>query len=168
MFRNILVGVDGSPPAERALSEAIDIARSSRARLTLIAAIAKPPGWIYTPMTACASRQLEIDFEREARETLCAAVDRVPLDTPVTKILSREPIRDALRRETDSGRYDLLVIGASSRHAPARRRGGVKRYVPGHCKLPVLIVGDERQPVPAPGEAPDAPPLGRRPIVAPS
>ena len=171
MFRNILVSIDGSPTADQALAQAIDLARTGRARLTLLTAIPKPPGWICTPMTACASKQLELDFEREARNTLCAAVDRVPLDTPVTKILSREPVREALLVEARSGRYDLLVLGAAARHGHAPPRCKVGRYLLRRCDVPVLIVHDEdapsagsggrREGIPAPA------PLGQ-PVTAPS
>ncbi len=165
MFRNILVCVDGSPHDDRALAEAIDIARASRARLTLLNSIRRPPGWICTPMTACASRQLELDFEREAKEALCMAVDRVPEDTPVTSILSCKPIRDALLHQAQSGRYDLIVISAGPRHARMPTlRGRVGRYVLDHCSVPVLILHDEGEPTGVPGERRDAvsasPPLG--------
>ncbi len=151
MFRNILVSVDGSPHSERALAEAIDIAEASRARLTILTAIPKPPGWICTPMTACASEQLAIDYERESTQILERAVVRVPDDVPVTKILTHEPIRDALLRQAQSGHYDLLVMGSRGRGAlTASLLGSVSHHVLNHCKLPVLIVHEEDQPAKSP------------------
>jgi len=172
VFRNILVSVDGSSHGDRALAEAIDLAHASRARLTLLTAILKPPGWICTPMTACASKQLELDFERDGRESLCAAVDRVPPDTPVTKILSHAPIREALLQEARSGRYDLVVIGACGRRRRTPGlRGTVERYLLDRCDVPVLVVHDEPEPAATVDERRDSPsaspPIGPA-IVAPN
>ena len=43
MFHNILVLVDGSPDAEQALTEAIDLAESEHTHLTVITAVTQLP-----------------------------------------------------------------------------------------------------------------------------
>ena len=52
MFHNILVAVDGSPDAEQALTQAIDLAESEHTRLTLITGIQKLPPIAYAGLTA--------------------------------------------------------------------------------------------------------------------
>ena len=154
MFRNILVSVDGSQHAEKALAEAIDLAAGSRARLTILTAVPRPPGWASTPATAAAAEQLGQDLERESGRILQAAVDRVPNDMSVTKILTHKPIREALMGRIKSGEHDLLVIGSRGRGAiAASLLGSVSHHALHHCPVPVLVVHckeDERVGAPAP------------------
>lgn len=152
MFRNILVSVDGSRHAERALSEAIDIARESRARLTLLTAVMTPPPWAYSPVSAGVLHSLTAELERESCQTLRAAVDRVPAEIPVTSILSRQPVRKALMGELTSGRYDLLVMGSRGRKAiRASVFGSVSHFALNHSPIPVMVIhADEPPRRPAP------------------
>lgn len=139
MFHNILVSVDASRPSEAALSEAIDLARSGNARLTILTAVQKPSTW--TTTAAVATETLASELERVANETLCRAVDRVPESIPVTKILTHEPIRTALSHQLQTGKYDLLVIGSRGRGAlTASLLGSVSHYALNHGRVPVLIV----------------------------
>jgi nucleotide-binding universal stress UspA family protein len=141
MFRNILVSIDGSSSAERALNEAIDIAIVERSRLTLLTAVRHCPSWAYSPMTAAAVQQLSADLEKEAKQVMRDAVVRVPHEIPVTKILTHKPVRQALMEQIRAGNFDLLVMGSRSR--PARKApllGSVSRYALDHSPIPVLIV----------------------------
>ncbi len=153
MFRNILVCVDGSAHAERALTEAIDIAISNRARLSILTAVGRPPSWACTPLTIPAIEPLAADLEREAQTALHDAVDRVPESVPVTKILSHRPIRDALMSRLREGDHDLLVIGSRGRGPlTASLMGSVSQYALHHSPVPVLIVHSGDDPAGAPSQ----------------
>jgi nucleotide-binding universal stress UspA family protein len=152
VFRNILVCVDSSPQSERALAQAIDLAGCQNSRLTILTAIVKPPAWANTPYTASGMEPMARELEQEAKQTLCRAVDRVPADIPVTKILSEDPIRDALAEQMRTGRYDLVVLGTRGRGSlAASLRGSLSHYALHHCEVPVLIVRAEGECDPGPG-----------------
>jgi nucleotide-binding universal stress UspA family protein len=144
MFHHILVCIDGSAHADRALSEAIDLASAENGRLTILTAIARPPYWACTPETAGGIESLFNDLKREAETTLRSAVDRVPADVPVTTILSLKPIREVLLEQVRSGRHDLVVMGSRGRGAlSASFLGSVSHFALNHSHVPVLIVHAE-------------------------
>jgi nucleotide-binding universal stress UspA family protein len=152
MFCNVLVCVDGSQHSERALSEAIDIAATHRSRLTILTAVPKPPGWACASLSVVPPPTLKDELEQESRAALQAAVDRVPREIPITKILTHRPIREAIAREAETGKYDLLVMGSRGRGAlTSSVLGSVSHYALNHCGIPVLIVRDD-QPARKPGE----------------
>ena len=146
MFRNILVAVDGSPHADKALDEAIDIALGGNGRLTILTAIPHPPAWANSPGAAMASVPLGEELEREADTILRDAVDRVPDSIPVTKILTHDAVRSALAEQFESSRHDLLVMGSRGRGAlRASLLGSVSHYALNHSRIPVLIVHIEEE-----------------------
>lgn len=141
MFRNILVSVDGSEHADRALAHAIDLAAESRGRLTILTAVPRPSPWAYSGPSAGAACALAEDLEREFAEVLDRAVARVPADMPVTRILSHAPVRAALMKELERGRHDLLVMGSRGRGAVSSTvLGSVSHHALHHSPVPVLVV----------------------------
>jgi nucleotide-binding universal stress UspA family protein len=150
MFRNILVSVDGSPDSERALNEAIDLAKLSNARLTILTAIVHPASWAYSGINAGAAQQVAGELEQEAKQILHDAEQRVPQEISVTTILSSDPIRQALLKRIDEGQHDLVVMGSRGRGAVASTvLGSVSHHMLHHSPVPVLIVhaqpgGDEQ------------------------
>ncbi len=149
MFRNILVAVDGSRHAERALTEAIELAAAGRGRLTLLTAIPRPPAWASTPAAVAACEPLAGELEREACQVLRDAERRVPPEIPVTTILTPKPIRTALLARIRSAHHDLLVMGSRGRGAiTASLLGSVSHYVLNHSPIPVLVIHTERDEAP--------------------
>jgi nucleotide-binding universal stress UspA family protein len=141
MFHNILVAVDGSPDADRALTEAIDIARGSRARVTILTAAGEPSAGAAMAMAAGAAAVASADLQREADRLLRAGADRMPDDISVTTILTKDPIRGAILKRIRAGNHDLVVMGSRGRGAVrSALLGSVSHYVLHHSPVPVLIV----------------------------
>jgi nucleotide-binding universal stress UspA family protein len=142
MFQRILVSIDGSTYADHALSQAIELAEAGHGQLTIITAV-HVPNWLGETAlgSVLVAAQVTVELERESTEILRQAEMRVPESVPVTTILSREPIRQALQKATDSGRYDLVAIGSRGRGAVrAAVLGSVSHHLLNHSPIPVLIV----------------------------
>jgi nucleotide-binding universal stress UspA family protein len=141
MFRSVLVAVDGSADAEEALTQAIDLADSEHARLTLIAGVPGLPLAAYVGPSGPAFAVMQADARSSAEAVLRRARDRVPDDLHVTTILTDEPIRPALIEQIKRGGHDLIAMGSRGRGAiRAALLGSVSHYVLHHSPVPVLIV----------------------------
>ena len=141
MFHNILVAVDGSPAAEQALAQAIDLAQREHTRLTLMTGISKPPWIAYGGLSGMPLDQIDADARSWAEAVLRRARDRVPDDLPVTTIVTDKPIRTALVEQIDRAGHDLIVMGSRGRGAVrASLLGSVSHYILNHSPVPVLIV----------------------------
>ncbi len=140
MFHNILVAVDGSPDSEEALRQAIDLAQSEDARLTLISGAHELPASSYLVAGEILSGLLE-EARAAAEAVLERARERVPENLSATTLVAEQPIRTALIRQVEEGRHDLLVMGSRGRGAVrAALLGSVSHYALHHSPVPVLIV----------------------------
>src|SRR3954451_14252896 len=104
MFRNVLLGLDFSASADRALTEAIELAERHGGRLTILTAIPQVRGWGAGPVEwvdaagearggggaavgwVPAAGEHNAQLEREAVALQHRAVDRVPGCLPVSTI----------------------------------------------------------------------------------
>ena len=126
-LRNILVGIGpgGSP---RALEAAAALAVRENARLTVLAAVARPPSFLYAAPIA-----LPFDAQRaaheECTERLHAAVAQLPADVSVTALRRSGSPRAALLAELRDGAYDLVVVGAGRVARALRRRSATRVLV---------------------------------------
>jgi len=147
MFRNILVAVDGSPDSDQALIQAIDLADSEHARLTIFSGVVAAPAVAYAGVSGDVMAKLARDAEAATDAILRSAVERVPDRVSVSTVLGSEPVRSALLRQIQTGAHDLVVMGARGRGAVRSvLLGSVSHYVLHHSPVPVLIVHAQPEP----------------------
>ena len=140
MFRDILVAVDGSPEAEEALTDAIDLAESEHTRLTLITAVPQIPATGLLVPGAVTDDEVA-DALARTEAILCRARDQVPDDVPVRTVVTDQPIGPALISQIKAGHHDLVVMGSRGRGAfRSALLGSVSHYVLNHSPVPVLII----------------------------
>jgi nucleotide-binding universal stress UspA family protein len=144
MFHNLLVAVDGSADADQALAQAIDLAQSENARLTLITAVPSPPPFAYFGASGDAVDTIAHDAEAEAEAILRRAGTQIPGDVSVTTKLTHEAVYTAIIRQIADGHHDLVVMGSRGRGAVrSALLGSASHYVLHHSPVPVLIVHAE-------------------------
>jgi nucleotide-binding universal stress UspA family protein len=143
MFKNILVAVDGSEHADRALAEAIDLARLADGTLTVVTVAPDPPALATNPGFAYAVDYgtLLQDLEREYQELLDKERAKVPAEVKSeSRLLFGRPA-PALLDELDGGDYDLVVMGSRGRGGLASLMlGSVSQAVLHAGRVPVLVI----------------------------
>jgi nucleotide-binding universal stress UspA family protein len=139
VFHRILVGVDDSPASCRALERAVELAAEGHGRLALLTSAPEPSHLISaSPFVPPHSRaELRKELESWAQGCVEAATRAVPVEVPVTKLVTRGSPAAALLREAKTGCWDLIVVG----HTPRRFR--VRRSLAQRLRrspTPVLVV----------------------------
>lgn len=155
MFRDILVAVDGSAHAERALEEAIDLARQSGGSLTLVTVAPELSGWFLgggaalpPPVNPAAGvplpvdvAQLREDLIREHRQMLEQAKARVPSGVQSTAVVLEGRVGEAIVGQVNAGGHDLVAMGSRGRgELRSMVLGSVSHEVLHDSPVPVLIV----------------------------
>lgn len=141
MFRSVLVAVDGSDHAERALGEAVDLARAQGAALTVITVVTPPPMPVLAGPYAVPLPRDEEELEQEGQAILERAVASVPEDLPVATAVYRGSAGPIIVERLVEGGYDLVAVGSRGRGAiRSLFLGSVSHYVLHHSPIAVLIV----------------------------
>ena len=138
MFRSLIVPLDGSELAERALPYAVQLARAANGRLTLLrVALAPPPArldgadWEIDQARAVEEAQTYLDSVRDKVAT------RVPVNTRVTYGRAPQGILDAI---TTDG-LDAVVMATHGRTGIAHLvYGSVAEAVLAASPVPVVLV----------------------------
>jgi nucleotide-binding universal stress UspA family protein len=144
MFRRLLVAFDGSQHAESALDEAIDLARATSGRLTILTVISNhADAWaLGAPYWTPVSFEVVGDeVERAHARMLAAAADRIPADVPVTTVLNRGAPGAKILQEARRAPHDLVVMGSRGRSEfRSWLLGSVSHEVLKASPVPVLVV----------------------------
>jgi nucleotide-binding universal stress UspA family protein len=137
----IVVGVDGSVPANRALRWAADEARLRRGLLEVVHAWRPPVSLIGIAPDAMAAVD-PVEMEGAARDVLDAAVGAVDpggLAGPVERTLSSSGAAWAILES--ARRADLVVVGSRGRGGFAGLMlGSVSHQVSHHAPCPVVVI----------------------------
>jgi len=144
VFRNILVAIDGSAHAERALAEAVDLALRNNATLTVMTSVPDPSSWLL----GGAAYSGGVDFEALGKETeqeyaklLDDSVHSLPQELSVTKVLARGRPGQTILDRLHAGHHDLVVMGSRGRgEVRAVLLGSVSHQVLNASPAAVLIV----------------------------
>lgn len=138
-MKTILVGLDGSPRAPAVLTVAVNIARSNRAKLTLLRAVGLPPE-IPQDFWKTTDESLLDLLQRHAREYLDEHAAQVPQDVlEKTEVIVGQPwqvICGVARREHS----DLIVVGSHGYSGLDHLIGTTAAKVVNHAGCSVLVV----------------------------
>ena len=142
MFRSILVAIDGSETAQRALEVAGELAVAVNANLTLIAVSPEVPGYAYRSGidVAALEREAETETERILREAT------LPDDLPVTTVLKHGNPGERIVEQLEAGRHDLLAMGSRGRgRLTSNLFGSVGAYVHFHSRVAMLVIHPDHE-----------------------
>jgi nucleotide-binding universal stress UspA family protein len=134
VFLRILVAIDGSKHAERALLEAVDLAQRNSATLTVMSCVPDLSAWVVGGTGyggGVGFESLAKQSEREYQQLLDKAVNALPHDLSVTKVLRHGRAGEEILGQLRAGEHDLVVLGS-------RGRGEVRSLLLGSVSHQVL------------------------------
>jgi nucleotide-binding universal stress UspA family protein len=139
MYTSIVVGIDGSPTAERALTRAIELARTSGARLHVVSAYEPVSARVSGGAPAAEEYRVSPSFKADA--ALQHALDGAGVDDlTVEQHAPKGDAADALVSVAQDTSADLIVIGSVGMQGPKRIFGSVPNSVSHRAPCDVLIV----------------------------
>ena len=137
MYTSIVVGIDGSPTAEIALKKAIELARTSGARLHVVSAYEPVPARV----SGAPAEEFQAPSDFKADAVLERALDRSGMkELAVEQHAPKGSAADALIGVAQDAKADLIVVGSVGMKGPKRVFGSVPNRVTHRAPCDVLIV----------------------------
>lgn len=144
MFNRIVVPLDGSEFADRALEIAIELAGKYSASIVIAHVVPIASALVTGPEVSSAPILLNLssELEESGRRILEEGAKKAQAaGIPVTTVLEHGNVSDNIISIAENEKADLIVIGERGLGAVARFfLGSVANKVSHHAKCPVLIV----------------------------
>jgi nucleotide-binding universal stress UspA family protein len=144
MYERILVPLDGSALAERALQHAGLIARATRAEIVLLQAIYMPMPVVPEPVLLAEGKMLE-EAAKETSEYLVGIAAGLQTDgLTVRTIVDDRPPADAILGVAEQESVDLIVMSTHGRSGLSRLvMGSIAESVLRNTRRTVMLVKPE-------------------------
>jgi nucleotide-binding universal stress UspA family protein len=143
MFHDILVAIDDSETAKRALGEATDLARELNAKLTIISVSPPIPSFAYR--AGVDTDALQAEAEAESEGIVRDAAKGLSDDLPVTTLVKQGHPGEEIVKQVEAGGHDLVVMGSRGLgRISSNIFGSVGGYVHYHARVPMLIIQPEQ------------------------
>jgi nucleotide-binding universal stress UspA family protein len=142
MFTSVLVGIDRSEHARVALAQAVDIARTQHASLTVLVAYSTLLPWgPVSPLPQSAIDEFVASVQGDAQAIADEARSAIPTEVHAEIFVVEAAPAEALLDQAVTGHHDLIVVGSRGRgDAESFLLGSVSHAVLHHSRVPVLIV----------------------------
>ena len=144
MIKKILVAIDGSDHADRALDFALDLATKHSAKILLLTAV--PPVFLPMPAMNVMKSQAIADASEELENSFKAALSKAEekakklTSLNVFTRLEHGNADEVIIETAKTGEFDLIVIGSRGLGRRDFALGSVSSRVAENASCPVLIV----------------------------
>jgi nucleotide-binding universal stress UspA family protein len=137
MFHKILVAVDESTQARKAVKVAADLARQYHSSLCLLHALPHVADYLGSPIY----EELIESNKMRAQDMLESTSTRIGTDLPVEVQLIEGPPASAILRVAETEGFDLIIMGSRGQGpVVSLLTGSVSRTVSQKAACPVMIV----------------------------
>ena len=113
MFKRILIAVDESSPAARALDAGIHLAQSTAGQLAIVHVIDSAAAMM--PEVGAFDQNLLEDLRRHGQLLLRDSIEQVPHDLKAVQMLLEGEPADTITLAASQWRADVIVLGSDSR-----------------------------------------------------
>ncbi len=138
LYRTILLPVDGSATASRAVEHALLLARCMDAQLLILYVVNTPEARTLGAYAAQAIAQMRKEGDQIGQQITTTA--RAAGLQHVRSLIEEGAPRRVIPQVAEELGADIIVMGTRGVSNVERALGSVTQYILAHCKVPVLVV----------------------------